>query len=473
MSPLSAIVLLAIGLTPGTLPFSIDATEDASSQFPGAPRIQSFSFAQWKGRWVFIGGRVAGYHSVGGGMAEFLRADANREVWVVDTKVKPARTYHAPIEKLPPAVTPVKDQWLSTAQLYYQDGSKLYICGGYGQDHAGAWVTFPLISQVDLPSLIEGVMHGRIPAESIAYTQTPLAQSAGGALTKLSDGYFYLVMGHVFTGSYTAFQGQGEHNSPAVSQVYLNEIRKLRISAAAPGGLAVSLADKYRDEVQFHRRDLNVTQTLSPKGSGLAVYGGVFTPDTQLSFSKPVYLFGGSSPVVDISFDQKMNAYTCASLLMYDKATEMMYTTLFGGISRFSWDGGKYVENPKAGSKAESNYLDGLQWSDQVSTIQKGKQETVELVHATPLPGFLGTDAVFIPAPGLARAQAGSDILDFQALQGARTFVGYVYGGIRASPYRFPYLKTAAPYNAGTVPTKPSDVVLKVYIQAPRREAVR
>jgi hypothetical protein len=462
-------------LVAGHLPFTVDASEDASSQFPGAPRIQSFSFAQWKGRWVFIGGRVAGYHSVGGGMAEFLRADANREVWVIDTTVKPARTYHVPLEKLPAALTPVKDQWASTAQLHYQDGAKLYICGGYGQDHEGAWVTFPLISQVDLPSLIEGVMHGRVPAESITYAQTPFAQSAGGALTKLPDGNFYLVMGHVFTGSYTAFQGQGEHNTQAASQTYLNEIRKLRITAGEHGVLSVTLLDKYRDTDEFHRRDLNVTHILSPKGLGLAVYGGVFTPETQLSYSKPVYLFGNSQPMVDSGFDQKMNAYSCAKLLMYDRSAETMYTTFFGGISRFTWDPAteKYVENPRTGGKAEATYLDGLQWSDQISTIRKvmapRNDETTEMVHSNPLPGFLGTDSVFIPAPELPRAQTGSQILDFQSLEGTRTFVGYIYGGIRASPYRFPYLKTAAPYNAGTVPTRPSDLVLKVFVEAPRR----
>ena len=49
------------------LPFGIDASEDVSKDFPGAPHIQSFSFGQWEGRWVFIGGRIAGYHNAGGG----------------------------------------------------------------------------------------------------------------------------------------------------------------------------------------------------------------------------------------------------------------------------------------------------------------------------------------------------------------------------------------------------------------------
>src|SRR6516164_7493584 len=134
-----------------TVPFAIEATEDVASQFPGAPRLQSFSFAQWKGRWVFIGGRISGYHAVGGGSAEFLKADANRDVWVVDTNVKPAQTYHASIEQLPAKMSLVGAQWASTGQLYFQDGEQLYICGGYGLDLSGKWVTFDIVSRVNLP----------------------------------------------------------------------------------------------------------------------------------------------------------------------------------------------------------------------------------------------------------------------------------------------------------------------------------
>ena len=473
MTILPVLALLAAALPSTNLPFTVTATEDVSSQFPGAPRIQSFSFAQWKGRWVFIGGRIAGYHSVGGGSADFLRADANRDVWVVDTTVHPARTYHVPLSALPASHAPVKDQWAATAQLYYQDGHTLYIAGGYGEDHNGKWVTFPVISQVDLPSLIDGVMHGRLPTETIAFTKTPLVQSAGGVLSKLPGGDFYLVMGHSFNGSYTAFEGHEEHNAATVSQDYLNEIRKLKIVSGPSGGLAVILLEKFEDPTEFHRRDLNVTQFLSPKGLGLAAYGGVFTPETQLNFSKPVYLFPHSRPVIDASFDQKMNAYVCPTLLLYDKPAATMYTTFFGGISRFAWDSaaGKFVENPKTGSKTEATYLDGLQWSDQISTIRKvmspGNEETTETVQAESLPGWIGADAVFIPAPELARAHAGTDILDVGPLRGTRVQVGYIYGGIRAFPYRFPYDKTAVPYNAGTIPTKPSNFILRVYLQVP------
>ncbi len=448
------------------VPFSVEATENVGGEFPRAPRLQSFSFAQWKGRWVFIGGRIGGYHAVGGGSAEFLQADSNREVWVVDTTVKPAQTYHAGVAQLPASLRLVGAQWASTGQLYFQDGEQLYICGGYGQALDNSWVTFDVISRVNLPALIQGVMNGRIPGDSIAFTRSPLVQSAGGGLVKLADGYFYLVMGHSFHGSYTAFEGRGEKNSAQASQTYLDEIRKLSFQSKPDGGISVVLVQKFRDEAEFHRRDLNIVPFLSSAGRGLAAYGGVFTPETQLNYSKPVYLMPGSRPSVDQTFDQKMNAYQSAVLLMYSKAAQAMYTTFFGGISRFAWDASEqaFQENPVIGSKAEAKYMDGLQWSDQISTIQKTQSGTIEIVHSSPLPAFLGTDAIFIPIPELERASPNTDILALDSFKDKRTFVGYIVGGIRAYPYEFPYLKTSTPHASGSVPSEPSGMILKVYV---------
>jgi hypothetical protein len=387
-------------------------------------------------------------------------------VWVVDTMVKPARTYHTSIAELPARFAVVGAQWASTGQLYFQDNEYLYICGGYGQDTAGKWVTFDVISRVHVPALIDGVIGRRIPADAISFTRSSLVQSAGGGLTKLSDGFFYLVMGHSFQGSYTAFEGRGEENSSEASQTYLNEIRKLSVKIKPDGSLSVALAERFHDDTEFHRRDLNVAQFLSPTGLGFAAYGGVFTPESQLSYSKPIYVTPGSHPFIDSSFDQKMNVYSSAVLLMYSDAAKTMYTTFFGGISRFSWNPLEdvYQENASAGSKSESTYLDGLQWSDQISTIRRDQTGTAEMVHTRPLPAFIGTDAVFIPVPELARSYAGSDILALDSLKNMKTLVGYIYGGIQAFPYQFPYLKTAQPHRSGAVPSKPSAMILKVYV---------
>src|SRR6476646_10119469 len=170
---------ITLGQSPTILPFSIEASEDVANDFPGAPRLQSFSFAQWKGRWVFIGGRISGYHAVGGGSADFLRADANRDDWVIDTTVKPAQTYHAAVAQIPVRLAPVRAQWMATGQLYFQDGDQLYIGGGYGQDEQGKWTTFDVVSKVSLPGLVDAVIHGHIPAEHISFARSPLVQSTG------------------------------------------------------------------------------------------------------------------------------------------------------------------------------------------------------------------------------------------------------------------------------------------------------
>lgn len=452
-------------LTPlfGALPFVI-STEDVTSQFAGAPRIQSFSFGQWEGKWVFVGGRTAGYHATGGAEAEFLRAQSNRKIWVVDPTVSPLRVYCAALDTLPDSMMLVRDQLGSTAQLSFQDGNTLYVAGGYGQNHEGKWLTYPVLTALHLPRLIEGVMKERVPADSVRYVETPLAQSTGGELVKLPDGFFYLVMGHNFTGSYTAFQGQNEKNHAAASQVYLDEIRKLKITESADGPLAVTLVEAFHNEQQFHRRDLNVVRYHSEKGTGIAVYGGVFTPE-QLDWTKPVYLPSGGKPELDTAFEQKMNTYACATMLLYDSVRQAMYTTFFGGISRHYQEDQRFVPHAKAGTRSDATYLDGLQWSDQISTIRRAKNGTTEFVQEKPLPSFLGSDAVFIPAAETARVQNTAEIIDLDAIAGKRTFVGYLYGGIRASPYRFPYTRTSPAYNSGTAPTKASDLVLKIYVE--------
>jgi hypothetical protein len=170
---------------------------------------------------------------------------------------------------------------------------------------------------------------------------------------------------------------------------------------------------------------------------------------------------------VDFAFEQKINAYACAILLMYSGMSETMYTTFFGGISRYGWNAAArtFEENARIGSKSDPIYLDGLQWSDQISTLQQHHSETTEFVHTQSLPAFLGTGAVFIPSRDMTRARPNTDIIALDAIGQGRTLVGYIYGGIRAFPYQFPYAKTAQPHNSGAVPTKASDVILKVYVQ--------
>jgi hypothetical protein len=448
--------------------FAVEASENFSAQFPGAPRLQSFAWAQWEGKWIFIAGRTNGYHGVGP-EADFPRARANNKIWVVDASSLPAKTHSFPLESLPASLADVKDQWMSTNLLYFQDGDTLYLAGGYGQNSAGEWVTHSILSSVHLPSLVSGVQQGRDTfSKSIAHVSSPHVQSSGGDLLKLDDGHFYLVGGHVFMGRYSDFQTNQEKNSTRASQQYLGEIRKLSITREG-GRLAVSLVERY-EHPEFARRDLNVGFTIAPEdlSLGAAAYGGVFTKE-QLAFSKPIYWSASKPPRVQ-DFEQKMSAYSCARMILFDRAAGTTHTTFFGGISRWTWSyrNARLELAPRVGNKATAVYLDGMEWIDQISTLVRSPDDIYEVVHsANRMPGYVGTNAVFLPVTELKRIRPGIDVFDIQPLQGKRTLIGYIFGGVRAFPREFPYSDDAPLYNSGNVPTKASDLILAVYITVP------
>ncbi len=458
-------------------PFKVEATEDASADFPGVPRLQSFAWAQWDGKWILIAGRNGGYHGVGQGDVDFPRAKSNQEIWVIqppgaDPAKEPAKVYSFPIAELPASLNPIKDQWVATNLLHFQDKDTLYLVGGYGQNSAGDMVTFPLVSSVNLPALVAGVMrHQDTFSKTISWAESPLVQSAGGALLKLDDGFFYLIGGHVFMGSYRSFEAADEKTSPKASQTYLSEIRKLRLAPGKGNKLEVSLVETFKDP-EFARRDLNANLTVLPDGKslGAAVYGGVFTKD-QLNFTHPVFMSSTAAPKVDTGFDQKMSAYSCATMLLFNPASSSMYTTFFGGISRWRWNDTShaFIQAPLLGDKSkQTDYLDGMPWIDEISTLINTQGKISEIVQQdNRLLGYVGTNAAFMPAAGLKRMREDATVFDLTQFRGKRLLAGYIYGGIRAFPKQFPYTDEAPEYTSGNVPTKPSDVILKVYVTAP------
>jgi hypothetical protein len=464
--------ILAKAGTAGGGRIVVEASEDASADFPGAPRLQSFAWAQWDGKWIFIAGRTGGYHGVGQGDVDFPRARANQRIWVIEPPSSGrAKMYSFSVADLPASLSMVKDQWFSSNLLHFQDKDTLYLAGGYGENSKGELVTYPVISSVNLPALVDGVMHGTDSfSKTIAWAESPLVQSTGGSLVKLDDGFFYLIGGHVFTGSYRSFEAADEKDTPKASQTYLGEIRKLRISTAGAGKLDLSLVESYKHP-EFARRDFNAGLTMLDDASlGVAVYGGVFTKD-QLNFTHPILISGHSAPAVDANFDQKMSAYSCATMLIYDPESASMYTTFFGGISRWRWNDKRqqFLEARVEGDKTmQTGYFDGMPWINEISTVVRSRGRMAEFVQQDErLPGYLGTNAAFLPAAGLKKIREDAGIIDLRQFRGKRILAGYIFGGIRAFPKEFPYTDEAREYSSGNVPAKPSDMILKVYVSAP------
>jgi hypothetical protein len=466
-------LLAAATLPDVSVPFKVEASEDAAADFIGAPQLQSFVWAQWDGKWIFIAGRTGGYHGVGQGDVDFPRTKSNAAIWVIEPPAAgPAKVYSFPVADLPASLAAIKDQWLSTNLEFFRDKDTLYLMGGYGANSAGEMVTFPLVSSVNLPALVEGVMHHKDTfSKTIAWTESPLVQSTGGELVKLDDGFFYLIGGHVFMGSYRAFEAADEKTSPKASQTYLGEIRKLKFAATKPGKIDVTLVESFKDP-EFARRDLNASLTILEDGKslGASAWGGVFTKD-QLNFVHPIFLTAGAAPHVDESYEQKMSSYSCASLLLFDPASSAMYTTFFGGISRWRWnDTSRQFEiAPTKGDKTkQTDYLDGMPWINEISTIARrsGGKISEFVQQDNRLPAYLGTNGAFLPAAGIKRMRDDTNILDLSQFKGKRVLAGYLYGGIKASPKQFPYTDESPEYTSGNVPTKPSDMILKVYVTA-------
>src|SRR5690606_27136036 len=108
-------------------------------------------------------------------------------------------------------------------------------------------------------------------------------------------------------------------------------------------------------------------------------------------------------------------------LPVFDGATGAMHTVFFGGM------GEDYVDT-RAGvwrSDARVPFIDEV-----AVTTRAADGTTAEVLLPLRMPGFLGTNAAFIPADGVARTQTGVVLLE--ELNG-RTLVGYIHGGIEAT----------------------------------------
>ncbi|MBX7044098.1 MAG: T9SS type A sorting domain-containing protein [Ignavibacteria bacterium] len=392
---------------------------------PGAPKIHSFAFAESEGKWLFLAGRTNGLHGFNPNNA-FPKQYSNTKMYVVDPVS--LQTWSRSIFTDLPLES--ADQLRSMNMQYYQKGNKLYFIGGYGYDSTlNSFITFPLLKVIDVRETIQAIISGSSVAPHIRQVSDLRMQVCGGEL-QILDGYFNLVGGHKFT---------GEYSQTVNDQVYTNQIRRFKISEAAD---EVSISDysALTDTVEYHRRDMNLVPAIRPQSleEYLIVYGGVFRSYADLPFLNPVYIYPASAQV-DYSFEQKIGQYTCAYMSAFDSQTGDMHTSLFGGMSLYS-----YYE------QIDSLVYDSLvPFINDINTITKRADGTsVERLSSTRLPALLGTNAKFIISSDLPKFS--NNVIKLSEVTG-RTFAGYIFGGIRA----------LLPNNT---PSYPSEYILRVFI---------
>jgi hypothetical protein len=417
----TAAVLLSAGLfaqQASQIPFQVSVT---ASETQPAPPLQSFAIATDQGKWLLIGGRTNGFHRTSTREATFPIANSNEDIYVVDPAA--GRAWKSPVPQ------PFLYQLRSTNMEYYQDGNILYLVGGYGSkcdsDKPECYITFPNLTAVHVHEIVAAIINGQKDISSfITTTKDDRMKVTGGELLKLGDN-FYLVFGQDFEGIYKG----------GITGHYTDQVRRFRInlSGSLPAVTdyhAFSAPDGGGVDSQYHRRDMNVVEAVRAPASGLTVYGGVFTK-TAGAWTNPVYIdqdsAGNTKITVDTGFSQKMSQYTCAHLLMFSTRTQVMYTTLFGGISLWYFD--------RSGTLVPSNLDNYMPFINSITTLSRAPNgQTTESPQppSQALPELMGANGVFIPATASPRVPGNPDVINLDALPSGETFVGYLYGGIHA-----------------------------------------
>ena len=198
----------------------------------------------------------------------------------------------------------------------------------------------------------------------------------------------------------------------------------------------------------------------SPNGTpGINVYGGVFTT-AFTPYLNPIYINSDGSThsaTIDRTFNQYMNQYDTARMVLFDAAHGNLHTVFFGGISYGVLgpdDTSSAQERPEprvpyadliqveAKSDSSGFRLDpNIPFIDQTTAITLradgtsqqcvlAQRHRFKLTPKRLLPERLGTNARIIPAPKVPAFDNG--VIKLRSLQGP-TLVGYLYGGMRTT----------------------------------------
>ncbi len=371
---------------------------------PGLPGLHSFAAATHAGKWLLIGGRRDGMHQK---FNAFATPSANQQIYVVAPESK--QVWQRGLSELPDTL---QEQLRSTNMEFFQQGETLLFVGGYGRSEvAQNHITYPYLTLVDVPALMDAVTSGNgtlLP--HFQQVRDTFFAVTGGQLQQLAD-TFYLVGGHRFDGVYSA-------NSANPTQFYSNSIRKFTL-APGEGGVRVAHQSKVVDELNLHRRDYNLTPQVFANGEqGFTAFSGVFQPGLALApFLNMVEIRpSGHAPVN--GFSQFLANYHCAKTQLWAQAANETHTLFFGGISNY-W----LNEND---SLIKDNRLPFVRTVSRVSRLADGSYQ--EVAFDAELPFYTGTSAEFMLADGLPTMPNG--MVDYDLLPFGKTLLGYIVGGI-------------------------------------------
>lgn len=415
------------------LPFEVKV-ETAGFQLPFG--IQSHAVGVYKEKWLFITGRLNGLHGFNNDPNNFPPNEQNRYVIVVDYK-KQKVTYRSLDDPQSGLTSDQADSLAVTAAQFYQSGKTLYVSGGYGfQTSTAEYITWPILSAIHIPGLIEWVEHpdsDLLASEFIRQVSHPLLAVTGGYMDRLGGkkSPTLLVFGQDFEGTY-AF---GVH-----SQEYTQQVRSFRI-LDKKNHLKVEFIDPnpLLQNPDFRRRDLNIVRVLRPSHhqlkKKLVALAGVFT-QTDGIWTVPVKISSNGctltdDPTLPATFKQSLNIYNAANIGLFSKKTGEMFNVLFGGITY------QYFLNGQPQFDTEfpfTNQLAAIRISPEgvfTQHLLRGEYPLIPSTGSNPgNPLLFGATAQFIPSCNIS--QIVHDVIDLDRIKKEKT-IGHIVGGIMST----------------------------------------
>jgi hypothetical protein len=388
-------------------PFDILIEEMDVNFIPG---LQSYTVGTYQGMWLVFGGRIDGLHR----RQPFASMDAagrNEFVYVIEPITQ--QVWYASLDLFP---SDIHEQMSSTNMEFEQDGTTLYVTGGYGySETADEHITYPTLLAIDIPCLMSAIMNDVTDINCIRSLDNELFAVTGGHLDKIGD-VFHLVGGQKFTGRYNPM---GPDFGPGFEQKYTSQARRFTIEDDGVN-LSITELEHFTDADYLHRRDYNVVAQILPNGNeALTAFSGVFQVGADIPFLHCTTIEAdGYTPNID--FAQYLNHYHCATVPIYSAQSNAMHNVFFGGIAQYTMEGNELVQD---------NEVPFVKTIARVTRDSNGDLSEYKL--PVEMPDWLGAGAEFIRAENIPVYSNG--VIKFDELEGDSILLGYIYGGIQST----------------------------------------
>ncbi|NOT38659.1 MAG: hypothetical protein HOP11_14900 [Saprospiraceae bacterium] len=364
--------------------------------------MHSFAYGRLGDTLYVFGGRKDGVHNKSGG---FELNGSNRDLIIYDLKNNVAQNF-----SLATLDTALIDALSSSNTCYTQKGDHLVIIGGYSENSYNKFITHPDLSIINLVKLRSFISTNNQQelSESIHHIKNDTFAIAGGQL-KYIDEHFYLVGGHKFNGIYNA-------QTTAFQQTYTERVLVFDI-LNLQSSPAIKFITQIRDELNFRRRDLNVSPFVTSKNkTELMTFSGVFLVNISSPFLNIASI--QENGFTDISnFNQLLANYHCAKMGFYSRKNDVMHEVFFGGMAINYYHKNQLINDPL------------VPFVKTISCVERNANgEYSEIRLPDEMPGFLGTNSEFILLQNTPLFS--EDIIDFDLLKKDTVDLGYILGGI-------------------------------------------